>query len=286
MILAAIASLLVAHGGVPPIAEPTNPLGCTETASTSYRLEWIDTDMPIATGTATVDLHFVRENPPTFVRGTYPEVLAGTAIVSGIRETDRDNAYTWELRDVPTGAYWVWAIVHEPPNELGFQLVPALSPGILRVQHAGDPEPLCVYLKTPDTPFRFADRSYVVEYDANDPRGTARVKLEATLSRDGTELITIAEDLPAVPDGRFVWDTSTLELGDWTLRATVRDDSGQSFSSYARFFLQIQHFPDAGVIGSTPVDNDVGCRCTSDQLSEGSGWLFVALLLLTRFRSR
>jgi hypothetical protein len=282
-----LASLFVAHGGIPPLAELKNPLGCAETASTSYHLEWFDTDLPISTGTATVELNFVAENPPTFVRGTFPDTLHGTPIASGIRETDRKNSFDWDVRSMPAGAYWIWAIVYEPPNELGFDLVPALSPGILRIEHEGEPLPLCVYLKTPETPFRFADRSFVVEYDSVDPTGTASVKLEATLERDGTALRTIAEDLPAVRDGSFIWDTSALELGDWTLRATIRAADGRSFSAYARYFLQVQHFPDAGTRIQEPIADDAECRCTSVQVSKRPGvWIGVTVLFIGVCRTR
>jgi hypothetical protein len=277
-------ALHIGHGGYPPVAEVLNPVGTASTSSSGYVIRWLDTNQPIVTGTATVDIYYAENNPPTYRLGTVPPTLTGTAIATGIRETDTTDELLWDLTNVPTGTYWIWSIVHEPPNELGFQQIFYFSPGTLTVVHPGDEAPPSIYLKAPDTPFRFADTKFEVEYIARDPHGTGKVKLEATLAQDGTGFQTIAEDLPAVTNGRFVWDTSNLERGDWTVRATISDARGMSRSVYARYFLLIEHFPDGGVADGGLVVEEDGCSCaTSRRAKDQSGlWLVLSLLALLR----
>lgn len=134
------------------------------------------------------------------------------------------------------------------------------SPGLLTVQHEGDPLHPGLIVKTPDTAFRFADESYTLRWDVFDPDGTGRVTLEAGTSSMGADFETIAADLPA-DQGEFVWDTSELPEADWYIRGTIEDDRGLSFTTYARYVLLITHdfaAPDAGVeapdAGTTRVD--------------------------------
>jgi MYXO-CTERM domain-containing protein len=119
--------------------------------------------------------------------------------------------------------------------------------------------------------------------------------------RDGNGLQTIADDLPAVAAGTFVWNVADLSEGDWTLRATITDARGKSFSAYSRYFLLVTHLQrpvDGGVAdsgtshdageahdaGVTPPPleggGDDGCRCVAGR--SGDQWI-AALALLVLF---
>ena len=73
-----------AHGGLPAEAILVDP---NEIAvwDQSIELLWIDSDNPIPTGTATVNLFYTADMPPTFEPGTHPDALVGTSR----REIDR-----------------------------------------------------------------------------------------------------------------------------------------------------------------------------------------------------
>ena len=244
-----------AHGGQPTVAWVNDPIGVGNVVDQSFTFTWLDFDKPVATGTATVDFYYIATRPPTFSAGTIPDPLDGTPIVTGILEKDLANAHTWDTSAVPAGSYLIWSRVNEPPSEVFSPLIISYSPGVLTVAHPGDPVHPAVMITTPDTPFRFADPEFEVRYAAFDPDGTGKVKLEAGTTLDGTNFITLAEDLPAVADGAYHWDTSQLAEADWTLRATITDERGLSFTHYGRYFLLVTHLgprPDASVVDASP----------------------------------
>ncbi len=227
----------------------------------SIDLVWIDNDTPIATGTATVNLFYTDAMPPTFEPGTRPDTIVGMPIVEGIIEHDTTNRYTWDTSGVSAGVYWVWSLVIEPP-------LPNPSPQIIRftdvpivIAHLGDEVPPAVRVTNPDNPFVWSDRMIDIEYEAFDPSGTAKVRIEVGSSFDGTGFTVLAEDLPAVQEGSVSWDTSQLAEADWTIRAIITDDRGFEVTAYAKFFLLITHLqePDAGVAPDTgPAPTDLG----------------------------
>lgn len=296
-----------AHGGQPTVAWVNDPVGVGNVVDESFTFTWADFDRSIPTGTATVDFYYVTARPPTFAAGTIPEPLDGTPIVTGIFEKDLANSHTWDTRNVPAGSYLIWSRVNEPPSEVYSPLIISYSPGVLTVAHPGDPVHPAVMVTTPDTPFRFADQSFEVRYAAFDPDGTGRVKLEAGTSLDGTGFTTLAEDLPASADGAFTWDTSGLAEADWTIRATITDGRGYTFTHYGRYFLLVTHLgprPDASVPDAAPSDGSIipaydggeeptppkakaeGCRCRAEGRPTDGTAPWPALLLLLAARRR
>lgn len=268
---------------------PVSTASIAVTSSTSsFAVRWLDTNQPIVTGTATIDLFYTEHNPPTYRLGTVPETLTGTAIALGIRETDPTDSVLWDISEVPTGTYWVWSIMHEPPNELGFQQIFHFSPGTLTVVQAGDEEPPAIYITAPDTPFPYADTSFELKYDARDPHGSGSVKLEATTELDGSDLRLIADDLPAVRDGRYSWNTIELEKGEWMIRATIKDARGYERSVYARYFLLVEHFGDAGIREDAgPPGGGEACDCRATGSRDEISWPALLLAICAaRFRRR
>lgn len=313
----------VAHGAIAsqaPLFDPTNPC---QVVDQSFTFSWTDYNAPIPTGTATVDFYYVRDNAPTFHRGTLPRLLTMSSqpIVTGILEKDPDDIYTWDTSAVPSGSYWIWSYVREPPAELGTVSIVSFSPNVLTIAHPLDAVQPAIRITAPDDPYRWSHEKYPIRFIACDASGGARVRLEATPRADGTGLITIADDLP-VPrgpsgepvEGSFEWDTRCLAEGEWTLKATITDPDDRRFSAYGVYFLLVAHLDeacerndggprraDSGVdsgrardasptvggldAGMSMHPNKGGCRCTSESGARAALLLFpAALLLLARRR--
>jgi len=245
------APLPVNHvSGVPPVAWPETPFAAGELADDKFVLEWTDYDGPSLTGTVTVNLYYTAEMPRTFPIGVIPDTLTGTAIVTGIDEADLTNRYEWDTSSVAPGSYFIWTLIDEPPEEMAVLRIIAFARGVVTVAHDQDPIAPAIVITRPDSPYYMADHDYLIKYDAFDPDGSGRVRLEVSSATVGGDFTVLADDLPAVRDGMFEWNTSTLSEGDWTIRASIVDARGMSHSSYCRFFLRVQHDwlePDAGI---------------------------------------
>ncbi len=294
-------ALAWAHGADPAVAYITSPSGVGNVADDGIELLWVDADRSIPTGTATVDFYYTNRQPPTFQAGERPDDLEGEVIVTGIWEKEMPNEYFWDTTNVPAGSYLLWSQVVEPPEEnMAIQII-GFSPGIVTVAHPGDPVHPAIYMTSPSSPFKFSDTSFDLTWEAFDPDGTGRVRLEAQIGADGTPIL-IADDLPVTPN-RYVWDTSGLEENDWILKATITDARGLSFYHYSPYVLLVTHdVPDldAGVVdsGTAPPARDGGvdaglrikgpatdsCACTArpTEASRAPWWLAVLLLIRRR----
>ena len=297
---AAAATSAHAHGANPAVAWMKDPEGVGTVVDDSFTFGWADADIPIPTGTATVDFFYTARRPPAFDNGDIHPLLEGEVIVRGILEKDHTNTYAWDTRQVPAGSYYLWSMVVEPPEEFMSPQIISFSPGIVTVAHPGDPVHPALIVTTPDTPFRYADTAFLVKWSAFDPSGAGRVKIEVGTSSMGLDYQTLVEDAPAT-DGQVQWDTSALPEGDWYLRGTLTDDRGLSFTSYAQFLLLIAHDPPApdaggGSDAATPADaGEVadagarvkgpkqGCRCAEP---EGPAGPLAGLVLLTTWARR
>ena len=138
-VLATLASLspmpAFGHGGAPTVAWVNDPIGVGTVVDQSFRFTWLDFDRPVATGTATVAFYSVVTRPPPFAAGIIPDVLDGTAIVTGLLEKDPINTFEWDTRAVPAGSYMIWSRVNEPPSEIFSPLIISYSPGVVTVAH-------------------------------------------------------------------------------------------------------------------------------------------------------
>jgi MYXO-CTERM domain-containing protein len=305
-----------AHGGNPAVAFLFTPPTCASTTAPEnpYPIRWVDSDVAIATGTATVDLMYTTRMPVTFPQGTIPPDLTGEPIVTGVREANRDNVFWWSTENVPSGTYFVWSRVNEPAIEMSLQLI-SFAPGALTVIRPGDEPTPAVTVAKPDSPFRFSDEQYTIEWCARDPSGGARVKLEATAYRDGSNLFLIAEDLPA-SDRRYDWNTRCLFEGDYAIKATISDPNGKTHEAWSRYFLLVTHpfaprdagglntgctaeagpgddagtaedaevsEPDGGAIGD---GGSEGCDCSSTSSASGATAAFLLAFGIVALRRR
>lgn len=277
-----------------------NPLGVGDVADTSYELTWLDSNMPAVGLNVTIDFYYTATMPPTFAIGEVPATLTGTIVATGIDEPSLENSLVWDTTAVPPGNYYLWTLARLDPRPATHLDVIAWSPGIVSIVHPGDELQPAVVLIKPNSPIERADRSFAITYAALDPDGTGRVKIEATLSRDATGFTTLARDLPAEANGMYTWDTSTVAEGGWTLRATIEDARGRSFTSYGRYFLTIDHpdpiadsgviapAPDAGVPGPNE-DESGGCSCSNGPRGRDKTpllFLFAAALAVVRWQAR
>ena len=257
-----------AHSGAPALARVLNPDQPAEIVDRSYTFRWSDSDLPTPTGSASVAFYYSPFIPLPFPPENRP-ALDGRLIVRGIPEPDLSNRYTWDTSTVAPGAYFIWSLVEEPPQEIASVQIVSYSPQVLHIAHPGDVLTPSVVLLTPDTPFRFADDRYLFRYSAFDPSGTGRVRIEGTIQYDGSDFVILADDLPAAQNGSFEWDCRDYTEGNWTIRISITDACGRVMTAHARYFLNIAHpggLPDAGPRDgrvSTPLDGrvDEGAAC-------------------------
>ena len=252
-----------AHLGAPSLAPILAPLEVGTVVDSTYTVRWRDYDLPISTGTATVDLFYTATNPPPNYRGQPPVGLVGEPIKLGILEKDTSNVFEWNTSTITPGSYWIWSRVNEPMGEenSGLQFI-EFSPGILTIAHPGDPVHPAVFISRPGTPVAIAQDSYDVEFLAFDPDNSAEVVIEAAPT-DTEDFYEIYRDTVTSTRVNFTWDTSMQANGDWKIRATITDQRGLSFVSYSRFFVTISKLfrPDAGeIIDSGASDPDAGVK--------------------------
>ena len=252
-----------AHLGAPSLAPIAGPVEVGTVVDSSYIVRWSDYDLPISTGTATVDLFYTATNPPPNYRGQPPVGLVGEPITLGIIEKDTRNVYEWDTSTVAPGSYWIWSRVNEPPGEenSGLQFI-EFSPGILTVAHPGDPIHPAVFITRPGTPVAIAQEDYEVEFVVFDPDKSSEVVVEAA-PNNTDDFYEIYREVVTSTRVSFTWDTSMQMNGDWKLRATVTDQRGLSFVSHSRFFVTVSRlfFPDAGpIIDSGAITTDTGVQ--------------------------
>jgi MYXO-CTERM domain-containing protein len=299
------ASTAIAHpGGGPAVAWPNEPEEVGVVADQSFEFSWYDSNfIPLPdTGTITIDWYYTARMPPSFQLGTTPPELEGTPIVLGVPEYDRTDRFVWDTSTVAPGSYVIWSRVNDLPDQTNSLKIIAFSRGVVTIAHAGDPVYPAIAVVTPQSPFVITDRSFDVKYEAFDPDGTARVKIEAMTQRDGSDAIVIAENIAVgtATIGSVTWDTSNLPNGDWIVRGTIADDRGLSFTAYARFLLRVEHLDpydagvrpdaapgrDAGLSDAGEKKEDDGCGCRSTASSSSSSALVILLGAMGWMRRR
>lgn len=232
-------SVALAHGGNPAEANIIAPTSMCPIASDGRSFEWVDADSPAPSGPSTIDFYATRVMPPTFLRDFFPPELERLEVATDILEPDLENELFWDTSGVDTGVYWIWSRVTEPPDEMSPELI-GISPVPFIVHHEGDPIPSAIAITRPNNEFSVADQTYRVEYEAFDPTGRGRVRLEARpFTEDDWHVI--ADRLPAVLDGQFNWTTAALPPGDWILRATLTNCDDTSVVTHTRFVFNVSH---------------------------------------------
>jgi hypothetical protein len=292
------------HLGAPSLAPLKGPVGSGTVVDSEFEISWSDYDFPIATGTATVDLFFTRNNPPPYYRGQLPDGLEGSPVVLGIPEKDSTNLHVWNTSTVAAGTYWIWSRVNEPPGEMnsGLSFI-EFSPGVVTVAHPGDQVPPAIVFTRPNTPVAIATEDYRIEYSVFDPDMSSHILIEAA-PHDTEDFILVYEGAATSSIGTVLWNTSQLSNGDWKLRAKIEDQRGLSFSGYSRYFVTVSHLlasdagVDAGIISETidsglpplveldsgvrqsrPIDDTANCSCHNQRHADPEPkWILFMLL--------
>jgi hypothetical protein len=263
-----------AHGGNPAQAVVLTPEELGAPVADSFLIEWLDAGPPPPiTGSAYVNLYYTRDIPYAFPLGIIPPTLTGTAIETGIQEELEPNMLTWDVSDVPSGHYWIWSRVDDPPAEMSAQYI-RFSPTPLTVLHPGDEIGPAIALLKPQSEFSTADDFYTIDYQSWDPTGSARIRFEASPDAFRSEPMwfVIADNIAAQPKATIGWNTASLSEGDYMLRATITDCNGRSFVAHSRYFLFVAHIDpvDGGVPdGAQPDGGSIEEWC--EQLPEDSG---------------
>src|SRR5688500_9578287 len=147
-----------AHGGNPAQAVVLTPMELGTPVSDSFVVEWLDAGPPPPiTGSAFVNLFYTRDIPITYPLGIIPQTLTGTAIVTGLLEENDPNTITWDVSNVPSGHYWIWSRVDDPPAEMSAQYI-RFSPTPLTVLHPGDEIGPAIALIKPQSEFSTSDK--------------------------------------------------------------------------------------------------------------------------------
>lgn len=251
LLLPAVAS---AHRmGVPTTAWFTEPEGVGIVVDESFAFAWTDYDDTADTEHTTIDFYFTPAMPPTYRIGTVPSQLDGTPIVKSVPELDPTNRHVWNTTEVPSGSYFLFSIAHDNP----FTMV-VFARGVVTVAHEGDPIHPAIFVTEPDVDREAIARGHaVIRWLAFDPDESGRVRIEVTRRPDGSDLVTLAEDLdPSI--GRFVWMTDGFEPGEWMVRATLEDGRGLVHQAWSRSFVQIEGQGGAGGEGGVGGDGGAG----------------------------
>lgn len=245
LVAALLPSAAAAHlAGVPTIAWFEAPLEVGIVVDESYTFRWTDyDDTEGVVGNTLIDFFYTETMPATYRMGSVPAALEGTPIVKGIPEADLENTWVWDTSEVPAGTYFLWSMAHDAP----FRMV-AFARGTVTVAHPGDPIHPAIAVTDPDGDGHVAVGSYVIRWEAFDPDGSGKVRLEATTSPVGADRILLAEGLdPAT--GAFEWDTSAVEPGDWSIFARIEDGRDLFHEAWGRFFVRVNR-DEPGVGGS------------------------------------
>jgi hypothetical protein len=269
--LMAAPRITLAHGPQrpPSAAVFQNPVGVGNFADQQYKFSWVDGEAAPVTSTTTIDIYYVSQNPPTYVVGTLVVTPHSHLLRGDVRLNDPSNVVAWDTSNVPSGTYWLWSAVTEIPVSNPEHLI-TFSPGVVSIVHPGDEaQPAVVLVPPPDAFLWPVGYMLDVDYMAFDPHGTGTITIEATQSPDGSDMRVLASGLPAsMPgdstyEGHFTWDTHDVPTGRWTLRATIQDARGMTFSAYDQVFYYVNH---------PPASSHGGCACVSS--ANRAPWAF------------
>lgn len=235
LVAALVAGPAWAHGGRPAIAEFAFAPQCVR-VDDQVVLRWLEPDTPSVFGPSEVQLYVTRTSTRPLYQGERPRT-PWTRIHS-VLDSDPANAFTWRTATVAPGHYFVWSHMVEPPEE-NLEFAAFQAPFVLTVEREGALQGPTVMVTRPASLFP-AFGSYDITYTACDPTGTARVRIEAAYDGAPDDYRLIADDLPAVRSGTVTWDTRSLQVGRWVVRAQVHDECGHVFESHARAYVEVR----------------------------------------------
>lgn len=263
----AIAGHLIAHEEGTNVAYPLAPRTPGTMADQTFTLTWADSgDLP-STTTSAIDWYYTASMPPPAPNGFVPPDLIGQPIIRDVPEADDTNMTEWRTASVAAGNYWIYSILKDSHLGMPFQTV-SFSRAPLTIAHAGDTPGPSITITPHPNPFAVGDKTFEIGFETFDPDGTGNIQIAAMVVRDGSDIFLIAENLPAVPQGKFIWETEGVPENLYYLRAVIRDAQGRSFTAFSRYQARIDHTPvifDAGPrdSGDAPPVADTDCSCRS-----------------------
>jgi hypothetical protein len=271
-----------AHDGTASSVGFTHPIGFFEAGSETITLEWDDSD---AYPEAIHELFYQNENiPPTHVPPS--DQLNGLSLLE-VAAPDPSNAFTWDLSEVQTGVYTVYAVTQEPDicRHVEFLM------GALIVRHPGDIAPLGVFIASPLDTNVVGMESASIELLAVSPTQPT-VTLHAgrmdfasesdwegdalcdPFRRTWEESVKVAEALPMEPDLEagperwrltVTWDTSEVQPEFYALRADIVDADGNTAVGWSHSWV-------AAILGPPPsIDSDGTGDVVESDASEPQG---------------
>jgi MYXO-CTERM domain-containing protein len=259
------ASRAVAHGGVPALAVLEAGSKCAR-AEDVMLIRWTEPEVPSVFGESIVEIYTTT----TSTRPLYFRERPRTTWVLRHRVSDADpsNSFAWPTSGEAAGHYFFWSHIVEPAQE-NADYVAHQAGFVVSVRDEGP----TVMLDRPAS-FSASFGSYRVTYIACSTSTTARVRLDGAREEAPDTYFVLADDLPAVEDGTFDWNTRALTPGRWILRATITDGCGRGFTSHARGFVEVRAAVDPvdGGASLTPVTSlDAAARGDSACVPAGPG---------------
>lgn len=212
-----------------PVIQVTEPASIGGTDGT---IRWIDSDPD---NDAEISLFYDRDNTG----------FDGVLIADGISEDEATNIYTWNLANVPTGEYYIYAMIQDSTNAPSF----AYSPGTIGVVNANAP--------TAPTNFSAAatDSSIRVSWNPSPSAGVLGYTLHYTTDPNASRF-----DHQVTPIDTTIFEIKGLATGrTYKLAVTAFDSAGfaSPFSNPQTVQLVSTTVNNPPAITSKPVPNAV-----------------------------
>jgi hypothetical protein len=270
-----------AHDGTASSVGFTAPHGFVEAGGESVILEWDDSD---AYPEAVHELFYQAENiAPTHVPPS--DQLTGISLLE-VASTDPDNTFTWDLSEVQTGVYSVYAVTQEPNICRHVEFLT----GAFIVRHPGDVAPLGVLVTSPLDKNVVGMESASIELVAVSPTqptlslraGRMDFASEPDWENDALcdpfrrtweEAYQIAEaipmdlDLEAGPDRwrlTVSWETSEVQPEFYALRAEIVDADGNTAIGWSHSWV-------VAILGPPPAIDSEATDVVESDASEPEG---------------
>lgn len=250
-----VAVALLGHvGGIPTQAKFSSPVCVNNVADQSFTMMWIDPDEMDPTGR--FDFYYqVSNGPPN--TSLMSGHLIGTAIPEGqqVNVSDLANLLLWDTSQVPAGSYFIYEVTTD--TDMGIPPIHAMAPGVVTVQHPGEPLWPAVVVEQPDGVDDVVGDAFAVKW-----KGSGVGPLTATVrgkERDEAGALPIlASDVPMIDqgDGTFagcwLWNLSSRPQGYYYVEITVTDASGLTHAAYSRQALTLYRDPNPTDAGPPP----------------------------------
>jgi len=208
----------------PPSIEVTKPSEEEEEADESYTIEWFadDPDDDILT----IDLYYDTDSD------------SGDGLVAIATDLNNTGSYEWDCSEVEEGTYHILGVADDGQIESS-----EYSQGHVIISHKGTAEnhPPTIEILEPDGNADIADTSFSIEWDASDDDGD-RLTIDLYYDdnddpKDGNILI----ESGVANTGRFTWNTSEIDEGEYYIIGIADDHEGARVEDYSSGTVSISH---------------------------------------------